>query len=237
MYWEEAETSNHVPVLLCMPNKMALCWGTTGDNGFGAVVSVYLKGPLLIQDQEVVCIYSPQTAWVAYSCPAFKSVKISDRIILNTFQPFAESDFKPRLWRKVAQRDKNGVRKVHAMWMVRKPLAAVFTPPPPCWWHAVASFQHYKCRHSLKDERVTALINWNTSLSTQEIPSTCQDTFTYRISQTPYKERGSRTDTLCGNAICDMNQDAHRIKMTVFHNETMFVEDSVYVPANEESEF
>lgn len=71
----------------------------------------------------------------------------------------------------------------------------------------------------------------------QEIPSTCQDNFTYRISQTPYKERGSYMDTLCENAICDMNQDAHRIKMTVCHNETMFVEDSVYVPAIGESEF
>lgn len=44
-------------------------------------------------------------------------------------------------------------------------------------------------------------------------------------------------DTLCENAICDMNRDAHRIKMTVFHNETMFVEHSVYVPAIGESEF
>lgn len=43
-------------------------------------------------------------------------------------------------------------------------------------------------------------------------------------------------DTLCGNSICDVNQDAHRINLTVFRNETVFVEDSVYVPAIGESE-
>ena len=47
------------------------------------------------------------------------------------------------------------------------------------------------------------------------------------------------TDTLCGNSTCavDVNQDAHRLNLTVFHNEAFLVEDSVYVPAIGESEF
>lgn len=53
----------------------------------------------------------------------------SGPVILNVFQQmyFAESDFKPRLWRKVAEAEKDGVRKVRAMWTVRKPLTPVFT--------------------------------------------------------------------------------------------------------------
>lgn len=101
-----------------------------------------------------------------------------------------KSDVKLCLWRKVAEPEKNGVRKVHAMWT--------------------------------------------------EIPSTCQDTFTYAIKQTPYKEHMlgvNYTDTLCGNSTCvvDVNRDAHRLNLTVFHNEALLMEDSVYVPAVGES--
>ncbi|XP_044024261.1 interleukin-31 receptor subunit alpha-like isoform X2 [Siniperca chuatsi] len=97
---------------------------------------------------------------------------------------------KLRLWRQVAEPEKNGVRKVHAMWT--------------------------------------------------EIPSACQGTFTYTIKQTPYKEHVTGvnyTDSLCGNSTCDVdvNQDAHRINLTVFDNEALLVEDSVYVPAIGES--
>ncbi|KAK9531367.1 hypothetical protein VZT92_010796 [Zoarces viviparus] len=99
-------------------------------------------------------------------------------------------DFKLRLWRKVAEPEGNGVRKVHAMWT--------------------------------------------------EIPSTCQDTFTYTIKVTPYKDAMvgvNYTDTSCGSSTCDVyvNQDAHRMRLTVLHNETLLVEDSVCVPAVGES--
>ncbi|TMS11963.1 Granulocyte colony-stimulating factor receptor [Larimichthys crocea] len=101
------------------------------------------------------------------------------------------SDVRLRLWRKVAEAEKNGIRKVHAMWT--------------------------------------------------EIPSSCQETFTYTIKQTPYKDLMTgvnHTDTLCGSSMCDVdvNQEAHRINLTAFHNESLsLVEDSVYVPAIDES--
>lgn len=73
-----------------------------------------------------------------------------------------------------------------------------------------------------------------------EIPSTCQGTFTHIVKQTSYKEhmRGvNYADILCGNSTCvvDVNQDAHRLNLTVFHNEALLAEDSVYVPAIGES--
>ncbi|XP_031717690.1 interleukin-31 receptor subunit alpha-like [Anarrhichthys ocellatus] len=73
-----------------------------------------------------------------------------------------------------------------------------------------------------------------------EIPSTCQDTFTYTIKVTPSKEAMvgvNYTDTLCDNSTCDVyvNQDAHRIQLAVLYNEALLVEDSVYVPAVGES--
>ncbi|KAM6906097.1 interleukin-6 receptor subunit beta-like [Lycodopsis pacificus] len=100
-------------------------------------------------------------------------------------------DFKLRLWRKVAEPEGDGVRKVHAMWT--------------------------------------------------EIPSTCQDTFTYTIKVTPYTEAMvgvNYTDTSCDSSTCDVyvNQDAHRMRLTVLRNETLLVEDSVCVPAVGESE-
>ncbi|XP_041814733.1 interleukin-31 receptor subunit alpha-like [Chelmon rostratus] len=101
-----------------------------------------------------------------------------------------KGDVELHLWRKVAEADRNGVRKVHAMWT--------------------------------------------------EIPSTCQDTFTYTVRQTPYREHvtgGNHTDTLCGSSVCDIdvNQDAHRINLRIFHDDFLFVEDSVYVPSIGES--
>lgn len=72
-------------------------------------------------------------------------------------------------------------------------------------------------------------------LSSQRVPSTCQETFSYTINQTPYNKQGN--PTLCENSTCEMNQDAHRIHLTVLRDETVFAEESVYVPAIGESEF
>ncbi|XP_074471621.1 interleukin-6 receptor subunit beta-like isoform X1 [Sebastes fasciatus] len=99
-----------------------------------------------------------------------------------------KSHVKLRLWRKVAEPEKNGVRRVHAMWT--------------------------------------------------EIPSTCKGTFTYAVKSTPYKEHTIGVNcTLRGKLTCDVDvsRDAHRINLTVFHDESLFVEDSVYVPAIRES--
>lgn len=99
-----------------------------------------------------------------------------------------EDHVKLRLWRKVAEPEKNGVRRVHAMWT--------------------------------------------------EIPSTCQGTFTYAVESTPYKEHTMGVNcTLRGKLTCDVDvsRDAHRINLTVFHDGSLFVEDSVYVPAIGES--
>lgn len=62
------------------------------------------------------------------------------------------------------------------------------------------------------------------------------------IKKIPYKEHVTAvnyTDTLCSRSTCavDLNGDAHRINLTVFHNEALLAEDSVYVPAIGESEF
>uniref|UniRef100_A0A3P8SKH3 Interleukin 12 receptor, beta 2a n=1 Tax=Amphiprion percula TaxID=161767 RepID=A0A3P8SKH3_AMPPE len=71
-----------------------------------------------------------------------------------------------------------------------------------------------------------------------DIPSTCQGTFKYIIKQMPYKEdMNSVNDTLCGNSTCDVDvdQDAQRLILRVFHDEILLAEDSVYVPAIGES--
>ena len=57
-----------------------------------------------------------------YQLVIFLYTVYSSLIILYIFKPFTERDVKLRLWRKIDELDKNGVRKVHAMWMVRKPL-------------------------------------------------------------------------------------------------------------------
>ncbi|KAM6991733.1 interleukin-6 receptor subunit beta-like [Tautogolabrus adspersus] len=72
------------------------------------------------------------------------------------------------------------------------------------------------------------------------IPSTCQETFTYRIKLIPSKQHMTGVNynkTICGNSSCDVdvNQDAHRIILTVSHNDALFAEHSVYVPAVKES--
>nr|XP_020459565.1 interleukin-6 receptor subunit beta-like [Monopterus albus] len=80
----------------------------------------------------------------------------------------------------------------------------------------------------------------NVHIMWTEIPSTCQGTFTYTIQQTPYKNYmtgANSTGSLCYSSPCDIdvNQDAHRINLTVFHGEILLTEDSVYVPATVES--
>ncbi|XP_040920253.1 interleukin-31 receptor subunit alpha-like [Toxotes jaculatrix] len=100
--------------------------------------------------------------------------------------PLKKNDVELLLWRKVAEPEKNGVRKVHTMWM--------------------------------------------------EIPPTCEGTFTYTIKKIHLKEDMTAvnyTDTLCSNSTCDVdvNQDAHRLNLTVFQKESLVAEDSVYVPA------
>ncbi|XP_030261833.1 interleukin-31 receptor subunit alpha-like isoform X2 [Sparus aurata] len=71
-----------------------------------------------------------------------------------------------------------------------------------------------------------------------EIPPTCQDTFNFTIKQTPYKENTTGVNymaTLCDSSISDVNEDAHTITLEVFHKDSLFAEDSVYVPAVGES--
>lgn len=74
--------------------------------------------------------------------------------------------------------------------------------------------------------------------STQGIPKDCGGTFTYDIKQTPDSEHMTGGNyTLFGNTTCDVvvNQDAHRINLTVFQNKDVLVVKSVYVPAVGES--
>ncbi|XP_077409324.1 interleukin-6 receptor subunit beta-like [Vanacampus margaritifer] len=97
-----------------------------------------------------------------------------------------KSDVKLRLWRKVTETDKNGGRKVDAMWT--------------------------------------------------EIPPACRGTFAYFIQRSVYKGHEIQVDysrTLCGNSTCTVivSEDAYSVKLTVFHNEALLAEDSVYVPA------
>lgn len=78
----------------------------------------------------------------------------------------------------------------------------------------------------------------NLVLSTQDAPSACPDALTYTVKHAPYQERGARAGVLCQNSICEISPSAHTISLTVLRNETVFVEESVYVPAvGEKSEF
>lgn len=70
--------------------------------------------------------------------------------------------------------------------------------------------------------------------SAQAIPTTCQDTLTYAVTKTRYSEQ--RNNASCVNSTCDVNGDAHRINLRVSREGTLFAEDSVHVPATEESE-
>lgn len=77
-------------------------------------------------------------------------------------------------------------------------------------------------------------------LSTQGIPKDCGGTFDYTIKQTHDSEHVTGGNyTFCGNTTCDVvvNQDAHRINLTVFQNKEVLVVKSVYVPAVGESKF
>lgn len=77
-------------------------------------------------------------------------------------------------------------------------------------------------------------------LSTQGIPKDCGGTFDYTIKQTHDSERMTGGNyTFRGNTTCDVvvNQDAHRINLTVFQNKEVLVVKSVYVPAIGESKF
>ncbi|XP_013765808.1 interleukin-31 receptor subunit alpha-like isoform X3 [Pundamilia nyererei] len=70
------------------------------------------------------------------------------------------------------------------------------------------------------------------------IPKDCGGTFDYTIKQTRYSEHMTGGNyTFCGNTTCDVvvNQDAHRINLTVFQNKEVLVVKSVYVPAVGES--
>lgn len=150
--------------------------------------------------------------------------------IWNAFKSWTGNDYKPRLWRKVAESGKGQVRKVRAKWTVRKNLSLFSSQslyfeqiqliPTPYTF----SRTHFFWLRRLK-------------LSSQRAPSTCQETLSYTIKQTPYEKGGSHKDTSCENSTCEMNQDAHRIHLTVLHDETVFAEESVYVPAIGESEF
>ncbi|KAM9354150.1 interleukin-6 receptor subunit beta-like [Pholidichthys leucotaenia] len=89
-----------------------------------------------------------------------------------------------KLWRKLSDLGKKGVRNVHVMWT--------------------------------------------------GIPSTCEGTFNYTIKQIPIQNHKTEiNDHSCGNTTCDITMDAdvYRLNLTVFHNETPLVEESVYVPA------
>ncbi|XP_026173833.1 interleukin-31 receptor subunit alpha-like isoform X1 [Mastacembelus armatus] len=70
----------------------------------------------------------------------------------------------------------------------------------------------------------------------REIPSTCQGTFTYTIKHPLCNDCMTGVNGLpaqCGNSACEVfvNQDAHRINLTVFQNEILLAEESVHVPA------
>ncbi|KAM4529740.1 interleukin-31 receptor subunit alpha-like isoform 1-T1 [Fundulus diaphanus] len=72
------------------------------------------------------------------------------------------------------------------------------------------------------------------------IPSTCEEVLTYTIKQIPYKDNTNlRNDTYtpCGASSCDveLDQHAHRLFLTVSVNGALLSDDSVYVPAVEET--
>ncbi|KAM4522375.1 interleukin-31 receptor subunit alpha-like isoform 2-T2 [Odontesthes bonariensis] len=68
-----------------------------------------------------------------------------------------------------------------------------------------------------------------------DIPSTCKETMNYTIKQIPLMT-GNYTSTSCSGSTCDVDVDqhAHRINLTVSHDE-VFTEESIYVPAIGES--
>lgn len=81
-----------------------------------------------------------------------------------------------------------------------------------------------------------------TTVSTQGIPPACKEALTYSIKLIPLKESkagANNTETiLCGNSTCDayVDEDTHRIVLTVLKNDIQSMQGSVYVPAVGESE-
>lgn len=77
-------------------------------------------------------------------------------------------------------------------------------------------------------------VMWKTNLSR------CEGMFKYTVKQIPLNETMyglNYASTLCGNSSCDItvDQHAHRIILTVFHDEAVLAEGSIYVPATAES--
>ncbi|XP_072219006.1 interleukin-31 receptor subunit alpha-like [Leuresthes tenuis] len=65
-----------------------------------------------------------------------------------------------------------------------------------------------------------------------DIPSTCKETMNYTIKQIALMT-GNYISTSCSTSTCDVDVDqhAHRINLTVSHDEVVFTEESIYVPA------
>lgn len=128
----------------------------------------------------------------------------------------SEGDFKPCLWRKIMGSGENGVRKVLTMWKVG---ISLFT----CW--------------GLPFQTTSKLRNCCCTLtSLQGIPSACRDTLTFTVTQSHHGDGSNNTGSLCGGSVCVVTQDAHRINLRMFRNQTQFSEHSVYVPAVGERE-
>ncbi|XP_029902397.1 interleukin-31 receptor subunit alpha-like isoform X2 [Myripristis murdjan] len=69
-----------------------------------------------------------------------------------------------------------------------------------------------------------------------EIPPTCEGEFHYTLHSTPMDEM-NYTAASCGPSTCDtdVNHNAHRITLTVFHNGNLLANESTYIPAIGES--
>ncbi|XP_041830982.1 interleukin-31 receptor subunit alpha-like isoform X2 [Melanotaenia boesemani] len=75
----------------------------------------------------------------------------------------------------------------------------------------------------------------------EDIPPTCEETFYYTVKHAPYDAdmTGENSNYTCGNTACNvvLDQHAHRVNLIVSRNDAVIAEDSVYVPATEESLF
>ncbi|XP_057679579.1 interleukin-31 receptor subunit alpha-like isoform X2 [Corythoichthys intestinalis] len=175
-----------------IPSKKYYCqvkYSKVGDERQSEVLNKTLeasgKGNISIENIES-CIYYKVSARCAWDKAPWSKWSRAQTILSQ----LNKSNVKTHLWRKVTEPEKNGTRKVYAMWT--------------------------------------------------EIPSACHGTFTYFIRDTVSQDNGIQVDYnhhSCGNSICtfNVNEEAHRLKLIVFHNEEMLSEDSVYVPAVEET--
>lgn len=135
---------------------------------------------------------------------------------------FIESQFRLRLWRMVAEQGKNRERKVHLMWKVQS-------------YSVCGEFLFFISIHMIDG----FMFNLLCFLLTQGIPSTCEEV-NYMVKHMPYKGNttpGNYTYTSCDSSSCDVNvdQNAHRLYLTVSVDDVLLAEDSVYVPAVGES--